>query len=463
MKTLYLDCISGISGDMTLAALIDLGADLCFIKEHLRRLPIDPFEMRVETVVKRGIAAKKLRLEIGSHHHHEHHHHEHHHHEHHHHEHHHHEHRPASQILEMIERSELPPRVKQRSHAIFHAIAMAEGKIHGIDPRDVHFHEVGAMDSILDMIGVCLALESLGIDEIYASPVPTGHGKVRMEHGLYPIPAPATAELLTGIPLADLAVEGELTTPTGAGILKALVKHFGPLRSLTIERIGYGAGEKEFDHPNVLRAILLKKQIESVRGGDGHPLVRECQQADEHRSVEASGQLPDDRSLVTVSIGDGREPIFVLEAQLDDLTGEALGYAMDRLFEAGALDVFYTPVYMKKNRPGTLVTVLASTEAADRCELTLLTETSTLGVRRTLWTRRVLDRRFHVAETAYGPIRVKQAFLQDKMVHQAPEYEDVAKAARQYGVPFHEVYQAALAGGGKDKARKEVSPCSENV
>ena len=400
MKTLYLDCISGISGDMTLAALIDLGADLSYIEKHLRELPIDSFEMWTETVVKRGIAARKLRLRVEEpcedrHHHH----------------------RRAADILAMIDRSGLPPRVKRRSRAIFRAIAEVEGKIHGTGPEEVHFHEVGAMDSILDIIGVCLALESLAIDEVYASPVPAGYGKVRMAHGLYPVPAPATAELLAGVPLSDWNAEGELTTPTGAAILKTLVKGFGPLRSMTIERIGYGAGERDFDHPNVLRAMLVRKTP--------------CQGCK-------------DVSEAADSSGESREAIAVLEAQLDDITGEALGYAMDRLFASGALDVFYTPVYMKKNRPGTLLTVLASPETADRCERILLLETTTLGVRRATWTRRKLERRLVSVETPYGAVRLKQAFLGENLVRQTPEYEDVAEAARHAGVPFHQVYQAAL-------------------
>src|SRR5690606_31522693 len=273
------------------------------------------------------------------------------------------------------------------------------------------------MDSILDIIGVCLALESLAIDEVYASPVPAGYGKVRMAHGLYPVPAPATAELLAGVPLSDWNAEGELTTPTGAAILKTLVKGFGPLRSMTIERIGYGAGERDFDHPNVLRAMLVR--------------MTPCQGCK-------------DVSEAADSSGESREAIAVLEAQLDDITGEALGYAMDRLFASGALDVFYTPVYMKKNRPGTLLTVLASPETADRCERILLLETTTLGVRRATWTRRNLERRLVSVETPYGAVRLKQAFLGENLVRQTPEYEDVAEAARRAGVPFHQVYQAAL-------------------
>ncbi|WP_251566824.1 LarC family nickel insertion protein [Neobacillus cucumis] len=346
MKAIYLDCISGISGDMTLGALIDMGADSSYIVDHLRKLPVDPFEIKIHKIIKLGINATKLEInfplssensehihsheyshehghnhshdqvhehghnhshdqvhehghnhshdqvhehghnhsrdqvhehghnhshdqvhEHGHNHSHDHVHEHNHSHSHDHvhmhghshsHEHgHDHVHRSAAMILEMIEQSDLPPRVKERSLAIFKEIAIAEGKIHGVDPSDVHFHEVGAMDSIIDIIGVCLALESLGIDDIYASPVPTGSGKKWMAHGLYPIPAPATMELLRGIPLAELNVKGELTTPTGAGILRALVKEFILPGGFTVEEIGYGAGEKDFDHPNVLRVMLI--------------------------------------------------------------------------------------------------------------------------------------------------------------------------------------------------------------
>ncbi|SEN30662.1 nickel pincer cofactor biosynthesis protein LarC [Lihuaxuella thermophila] len=396
MSTLYLDCFSGIAGDMTLGALIDLGADLSYIEAHLKRLPIDPFSIEVKQVTKRGITAKQIHIHV--------------HHTHdsqaqHHAHHHDHPHRRAAEILDMIENSDLPPRAKWRSHRIFRAIAEAEGKIHGIHPDDVHFHEVGAMDSIIDIIGVCLALENLGVEEIYASPVPAGQGTVRMAHGLYPVPAPATAELLTGIPLAELTAEGELTTPTGAGILKALVKEFRPIRSFTIQRIGYGAGEKDFEHPNVLRALLV----------------------DEEKMKNEQ-----------------REQVSILEAQMDDITGEALGYAMERLFAAGALDVYYTPVYMKKNRPGILVTVVVSEDQSDLCEELLLKETSTLGVRKSTWTRKALYREMSQVATPYGNIRVKQAYLNGRLIRQTPEYEDVATIAREKEVPFQEVYQAAV-------------------
>jgi uncharacterized protein (TIGR00299 family) protein len=287
---------------------------------------------------------------------------------------------------------------------IFNLIAEAEGKIHGLDPADVHFHEVGAMDSILDVIGVCLALESLDVSNIIVSPVPTGTGRLRMAHGLYPIPAPATAELLRGVPLSSFTAQGELTTPTGAGIVKALATGFGSLPAGTIDRIGYGAGTKDFDHPNVVRAILF--------------------QSDEPKQTKGT-----------------EETIVVLEAQVDDSTGEMLGFAMERLFEAGALDVYHTPVYMKKNRPGVLVSVICYPADSDRCEETLLAETSTFGVRRCIWQRKALERQWIEVETPYGAVRVKQAVDDDRVIRQAPEYEDAAKAARLFGVPLESIYR----------------------
>lgn len=420
-RLLYLDCFSGISGDMTLASLIDLGADLDYIKTQLCLLPFDPFDMDIEQVDKRGIAAKLLRLKFKQtlnhhdhnvdhyhndhgHHHHHHHDHDHHDHENHHHDdHHHHAHRKAAEIIQQIQQSPLPERVKERSVKIFQAIAEAEGKIHGIDPSDVHFHEVGAMDSIIDIVGVCLALESLGINEIVSSPVPTGRGKVRMAHGLYPIPAPATAELLRDIPLDDFSTAGELTTPTGAGILKALATGFGPLPAGKIEKIGYGAGNKDFDHPNVLRSMII------------------------HSSEE-----------------EAREAVVVLEAQVDDCTGEVISYAMERLLKAGALDVYLTSIYMKKNRPGVLISVVTKPYNADHCERIVLTETSTLGVRRSNWSRKILDRRMVTVDTSYGSIRIKQGLEADRVVHQSPEYEDVAHAAREHRVSIMMVYEEAM-------------------
>lgn len=475
MRTLYLDCVSGIAGDMTLSALVDLGADPDYIRRELAKLPLDPFEMAFEPVIRRGISAQWLRLTFAepvhdhgpahSHDHahahahdhrghdheraHDRHDHDHthdHHHDHvnehshnprhheqsqdhvhandHHHEHghghaHDHVHRKASDILHMIAHSELPPRVKADSEAIFRVIAEAEAKIHGMDPADVHFHEVGAMDSILDIIGVCLALDHLGIERIIVSPVPVGYGKIRIAHGVYPIPAPATAEILRGVPLSAFTAQGELTTPTGAGIAKALASGYGAMPAGTIERIGYGAGTKDFEHPNVLRAVLMDTGVSTQMQPQPLP-------------------APESAAVSTAAY----ETILVLETQVDDTPGETLGYAMERLFAAGALDVYYTPVYMKKNRPGVLLTVLCRPADAAGCEAVLLQETSTFGVRRSEMKRRALERQWVEVDTPYGRVRVKQAFDGERLVRQSPEYEDAARAARDAGVPLETVYRA---------------------
>ncbi|QBP42471.1 nickel pincer cofactor biosynthesis protein LarC [Paenisporosarcina antarctica] len=422
MKLLFLDCQSGISGDMTLSALIDLGADINYIREHLRKLPIDPFSLNIKIVDKKGISSKQLdlrfyvtdseeqlkppshALERGHTHEHSHDHghtHTHNHGHEHSHDigHHSHSHRKASTILQMIENSELPFRAKERSLAVFRVIAEAEGKIHGMDPEEVHFHEVGAMDSIIDVIGVCLALESLDIGRIVASPVPTGYGKIMIAHGLYPIPAPATAEILIGVPLADFHVKGELTTPTGAAFIKALVDEYGNMPPLAMEKIGYGAGKKDFEHPNVLRVVLF--------------------------NVEETPQ---------------QEQITILECQLDDFTGEAMGFIMEKALNQGALDVYFTPVTMKKSRPGTLITILTKPENTFVLEELLLRETSTFGVRKSEWSRRILSREFKEIQTVYGKITVKVGMLEGEIIKIYPEYEDVKKAAYQYDVPFVDVY-----------------------
>lgn len=316
MKTLYVDCKYGISGDMMLTSLVDLGADVAYIQTELRKLPIAAFDMSFEKIVKQGVACQQLKLSFGpeasvgnmdTHHGHSHHHnhdhthhgnnshhhdhdhthhthshnegHLHHHHDdakgshhdhhehseghdhsHHHNEGHDHNHHHAAEILAMIETSNLPKRVKERSLSLFGEVARAEGKIHGMDPSEVHFHEVGAMDSIIDTIGVCLALESLEVDELIFHSVPTGSGMIQIAHGLYPVPAPATAEILVGVPLADFDYPAELTTPTGASFAKILANSYAQVPSGTIEKIGYGCGTKEFPHPNVLRTMLIKKK-----------------------------------------------------------------------------------------------------------------------------------------------------------------------------------------------------------
>ncbi|MGQ7243262.1 nickel pincer cofactor biosynthesis protein LarC [Salinicola sp. V024] len=426
MKTLHIDCTFGIAGDMLLAALVDLGADLDQIATALRRLPIDPFELGTRPVDRCGIRARLLTIDLdiadpyghvhGSYHD-DHSHHDHHDadhdngHGHDHHEHKHtHGHRRAGDILTMIAAADLPNRARHRATALFTAIAEAEGRIHGIDPGEVHLHEVGAMDSIIDIIGVCLALELLDIDRISASPVPVGHGIIDIAHGRFPIPAPATLELLKGVPLSDFDAPGELTTPTGAAFLGVLVERFGGLPAGVPLRIGYGAGNRDSAHPNVLRGVLFEAKRSSTTAHDDEP----------------------------------RESIGVLECQLDDVTGEQLGHLMGLLLEAQALDVFYTPVMMKKSRPGTLITVLAPWPRADALERLLLLHTSTFGVRRHESSRRILDRRIEIVETEWGEVKVKIGSLDGRDIRVAPEYEDIHRLALEHDHPLADVHARVL-------------------
>ncbi|KAA0019649.1 nickel pincer cofactor biosynthesis protein LarC [Salinicola corii] len=406
MKTLHIDCTFGIAGDMLLAALVDLGADLEGIAASLRRLPIDPFTLETRPVDRCGIRARLLDIALepaGGVHPHD----------------HGHEHvhghaghplRRAGDILTMVADADLPPRVRRRATAIFTAIAQAEGRIHGIDPAEVHLHEVGAMDSIIDILGVCLALEALDIDTITATPVPVGYGVVTMVHGRFPIPAPATLELLKGVPLSDFDAPGELTTPTGAAFLGVLVERFGGLPAGRPLRIGYGAGNRDSAHPNVLRSVLFEAERSSTTAHDDEP----------------------------------RESIAVLECQLDDVTGEQLGHLMGLLLEAGALDVFYTPVTMKKSRPGTLITVLAPWPRADAQERLLLLHTSTFGVRRHESSRRILDRRIEVVETEWGEVRVKIGSLDGRDIRVAPEYDDIHRLALEHDHSLADVHARVL-------------------
>ncbi|OHV07664.1 nickel pincer cofactor biosynthesis protein LarC [Kushneria phosphatilytica] len=397
MNRLHLDCTFGIAGDMLLAALIDLGADIDRIRHDLQTLPLDPFELGSERVDRCGISARLLNISLGRHEHEHEHEHEH---SHHHGHAHAHPHRRAGDILAMLGSADLPPRVQQRAQALFTAIAEAEGRIHGIDPAEVHLHEVGAMDSIIDILGVCLALEQLEIDTLTASPVPVGHGVVSMAHGRFPIPAPATLELLRHIPLSDFDAPGELTTPTGAAFLQVLVERFGTLPAGAPTRIGYGAGSRNFDHPNVLRAVLFEQ------------------------------------SQATTS---PRESIAVLECQLDDATGEQLGYALSLLLEAGALDVFHTPVTMKKSRPGILITVLARPADAEALERLLLRHTSTFGVRRHDASRQTLERRIETVTTPLGKARIKVGLLEGQILRTTAEFEDIQRLAHQHDLSFEDI------------------------
>lgn len=428
MKTLFFDAFAGISGDMTLGALVDLGVPFEFLKSELSKLGLDGYELSTRRVSRAAIDCAKVDVRLAGepdhhhpdHHHHDDHHHGHHHghhHDDHHHDHHHddhhrhdhpHNHRGLTDIAEIIHRSSLSERIKSRAIAIFAGLAEAEGKVHGIPAEKVHFHEVGATDAIVDIVGACIGFEFLEIERFVAAPLRVGHGFVTCAHGNYPIPAPGTAELLKGIPFFAGDTPGEFTTPTGAAIVAALCTDFSRSPEISVEKIGYGAGNRDFPTlPNALRLMI------------GHS---------ESRQTDS---------------GFERDAVTVLEATVDDQTAEELGFAMERWMDAGALDVFFTGIQMKKNRPGTLITLLCRPTDEKIFSECLLRDTTTLGIRVSTSERRLLDRKIVPVETEFGPIRLKIAgngvFLK---FH--PEYEDCREAALKNHVPLREIQAAVL-------------------
>jgi uncharacterized protein (TIGR00299 family) protein len=376
MRLCYLDAFSGISGDMLVGALADAGASAQRIVEGLSSLQTGA-EFQFEKTVRCGIGATKFRVsavETKKH-------------------------RHLPHILSMIQAAELPQRVKANAAAVFQRLGEAEAAVHQVPVEKVHFHEVGAVDSIADIVGACLGFELLGVEEIHCSAVNVGSGTVKTEHGVLPVPAPATAALLVGKPVYARGPELELTTPTGAAVAVALASRFGVLPPMRIEAVGYGAGDRDFaEHANVLRVIV----------------------------GESSGAS----EATTVA---------VIEANLDDLSPQVLGYAMERLFEAGALDVSFSPVFMKKNRPGTLLSVIARPEDREKLAGIVLAETSSLGVRIFTAERRVQARSLVEVETPHGTVRVKVS----GGGAYAPEYEDCRKLAIQAGVPLKQILAEA--------------------
>jgi uncharacterized protein (TIGR00299 family) protein len=381
MKIAYLDCASGISGDMTLGALIDAGVELEALNVAIGSLGLPGLRLVAEEVRKRGFRATQVTVA----HEHE------------------HAHRHLHHIVEMIDRSRLTDRQKDLARRIFHRLAEAEAKVHGTTVEKVHFHEVGAADSIGDIVGAAVGWDLLGVERIVASPVPTGTGKITIAHGIMSVPAPATAELLKGIPLAESSIPHELTTPTGAAILATLADSFGPVPAMKIERIGCGAGQRDLDEqPNLLRLLV--------------------------------GETVDDVD---------RDTVWVLETNLDDMSGELIGYTTTRLLDAGALDVYTTAIQMKKNRPGVKLTVLCRASEVETMDAILFAETTTLGVRRWPASRHVLERRPHQVQTAWGVIEGKLGWPPGGKPRFAPEYESCRALAAQHGVPLHVVYEAA--------------------
>jgi uncharacterized protein (TIGR00299 family) protein len=425
MKTLYLDLLSGISGDMFLGALVDLGVDAHQLEHELEKLPLTGYHLHTTRARKTGIAGVKLDVHLESDHHHHSHDAESHAHSHHsHHEHHHapdHTHSEArtfAQIRQMIAASRLSDWVKQKAVAIFQRIADAEGKIHGMPAEQVHFHEVGAVDSIVDIVGACIGLEMLGKPRLLASPVTEGTGWVDCAHGRFPIPAPATLAILgaRGVALSQCDEPHELVTPTGAALLAELVETFGLMSGVVAEKIGFGLGTRDNKtRPNVLRAVLWDDHSE--------------------RSSQGGGAGAHDWETDTVT---------VLQANLDDINAEILGYFVEQALAAGALDAFHTAIQMKKSRPGVLLTVLCATTDADRFSEMLFRQTSTFGVRRYTAERRKLRREFMTVQTPYGSIIVKVGRLDGKVLQAAPEFDSCRKLAEQANVPVKTIYDAAL-------------------
>jgi uncharacterized protein (TIGR00299 family) protein len=384
MNIAYFDCFSGISGDMTLGALIDAGADPERLREELASLCIGGYRIEIGRKMSGYIEATDFCVVLD--------------------EPHHHHHRHLKEILETIHKSALSDPVKQRAERIFRRLAEAEGKVHGHSPEEVHFHEVGAVDAIVDIVGTSICLEMIGSPKVVASPMPTFYGYVKGSHGIFPLPAPATAEILRGVPWRKLDIEGELVTPTGAAIITGIASEFGPLPAMTVRRIGYGAGKSDFGIPNVLR-IMIGEETDRNTGHQG---------------------------------------VTVIETNIDDLNPQFYETAMERLFSAGALDVYLTPIQMKKNRPGTLLSVLCDPARVEAIAAVILAETSTLGVRISNCERICLDRRWEEVMTEFGTIRIKIAEKEGKIVKAYPEYEDCKRAAAEHRVAIRLVHESAL-------------------
>jgi len=376
MRVLYFDCFAGIAGDMTVGALLELGLPMETLREGLSLLPLSGYTLASSRVDRHGIAGTSFKVTLtGADQ----------------------PHRHYSGIAAMIEEAKLKPRVKELAQRIFRRLAEAEASVHGVTLERVHFHEVGAIDSIVDIVGTAIGLDYLGIDKVYASGLPYGRGFVRTAHGLLPVPAPATAHLMQGIPLSADIGEGERVTPTGAAIIAALAVGFGPPPAMTPHGIGHGAGEKDFPElPNLLRLVL------GEAAQAAHP-----------------------------------EEVLVLETHIDDMNPEIFGFVMERLLAAGALDVAFSALQMKKNRPATRLTVIANRGDLDRLSAIILGESTAIGLRYYPARRITLTRRTELRQTSLGPVQVK--VLENGRV--APEYESCREIALTRGVPLIEVYR----------------------
>jgi len=386
MKIAYFDCFAGASGDMILGALVDAGLDIDELKSELAKLHLDHYDLKAQTVVKKGIGGSQVHVIIDEHHHG-------------------HHHRHLTDIEAIINASDLEASVKKSGLEVFNRLARAEASVHRTAVDTIHFHEVGAMDAILDVMGAVAGIHALGIDQVTCSPLHLGSGTVACAHGTLPVPAPATAELVKGKPVYDSGVKGELLTPTGAAILTTLAADFGPLPAMAVETIGYGAGTSDPALPNLLR-VMIGRAAEAIEDCD-------------------------------------MEQVAVLETNIDDMNPQIYEYIITKVLQMGALDIYITPVQMKKNRTGMLVTLVCALEKVGQFANFLLRETTTIGLRWRSENRLKARRRIESMETPYGRINFKIAKIGNETINVAPEYEDCLRAALERKVPLKQVMAEA--------------------
>ena len=385
MRLAYFDCFSGISGDMTLGAVVDAGCSLERLRDELKELSVPGWTISSEKVWKNGMSATfvKVATEDQT------------------------RHRGLAAILEILEKSKLTEQVRNNAAAIFRKLGEAEAAVHGVPVEKIHFHEVGAIDAIVDIVGACIGFEALGIEKFACSPLNVGGGTAKMAHGVLPVPAPATAKLLLGKPTYSNGVQKELVTPTGAAIVATLCDWFGPQPAMTISAIGYGAGSTDIEgQPNVVRIMVGEAAEKVVPGFD--------------------------------------QEISIIEANLDDMNPQIYGYLLEKALAAGALDIYTTPVQMKKNRPGTLLTLLCKPADTNNLMSLVFAETTTLGARTYRAQRRALPRETVNVHTRYGDVHVKLSRVNGSIRHVAPEYEDCRKLASEKNVPLQQVINEAL-------------------
>ncbi|MCX8035624.1 MAG: nickel pincer cofactor biosynthesis protein LarC [Candidatus Sumerlaeia bacterium] len=403
MNLAYFDCYNGISGDMTLGALVDLGLDVTDLKKGLASLPVEGFDIQAVAVKRQGIRATRVDVSVD-------------------------EskdtHRTLGDLYKILDGSQLPERVRARAREAFRRLAEAEAEVHRRPVERIHFHEVGCIDAIVDIAGAMLAIELLGIERVVASPIATGHGMVRCRHGELPVPAPATVQILRGVPIYSGGIEAELTTPTGAAIITTLAESFGPLPPMIPRKIAYGAGQRELpNQTNCLRVILGEPAEASLPSAHSMP----------------SAPSPE------LSAHTQSEILHVIETEIDDMNPEFFSALIERLFAAGAHDVHWIPVQMKKNRPGVSLHVLADAAHRDTLAAMVLRETSTFGLRIATVERHCLRRSFGSIDTPFGPIRVKIGYWGETILKVTPEYEECRRQAAAHDVPLSRVYQAAVA------------------